>query len=190
MRFISIVTAVVVLLAGSVAAQWGGGGMGGMGGRRGGSGRQQRGAESEARGYLNPATLAALPGFTHAVKVGPVVYVSGELPLDSAGHLVGAGDLRAQARQVFANLEIALRLAWALPTDVVELRMYVVNVSQADVQTVREAAPQFFPVRNPPAGTVVGATALPVTGALIVVDAVAVIAADRMRGSDMHRDGS
>jgi len=180
------IVAVTVLFAGNLAAQWGG-----MGGRRGGSGSQQRGAgsESQARGYLNPLTLAALPGFTHAVKVGPVTYVSGELPLDSAGHVVGAGDLRAQARQAFANLEIALRLAWALPTDVVELRMYVVNLSPSDLQTVREAAPQFFPARNPPAGTVLGVTALPVTGALIVVDAVAVTPADRTRGRDMHRDG-
>jgi enamine deaminase RidA (YjgF/YER057c/UK114 family) len=188
MRFISIVTAVVVLLAESLNAQWGG--MGGMGGRRGG-GRQQRGAgsESQARGYLNPLTLAALPGFTHAVKVGPVTYVSGELPLDSAGHLVGANDLRAQARQAFANLEIALRLAWALPTDVVELRMYIVNLSPSDLQTVREAAPQFFPARNPPAGTVLGVTALPVTGALFVVDAVAITPADRTREGDTRRDG-
>lgn len=188
MRFTTVVAAMVVLLTGSLDAQWGG--MGGMGGRRGGYGRQRAaGAESQARGYLNPLTLAALPGFTHAVKVGPVTYVSGELPLDSAGHLVGAGDLRAQARQAFANLEIALRLAWALPTDVVELRMYVVNLSPSDWQTVREAAPQFFPARNPPAGTVLGVTALPVTGALIVVDAVAITPADRTRGSDTRRDG-
>jgi enamine deaminase RidA (YjgF/YER057c/UK114 family) len=187
MRLISVVAAAAALFAGSLDAQWGG-----MGGRRGGfGGRPQRsaGSESQARGYLNPLTLAALPGFTHAVKVGPVTYVSGELPLDSAGHLVGAGDLRAQARQAFANLEIALRLAWALPTDVVELRMYLVNLSPSDLQTVREAAPQFFPVRNPPAGTVLGVTALPVSGALIVVDAVAITPADRTRGSDTHRDG-
>jgi enamine deaminase RidA (YjgF/YER057c/UK114 family) len=186
MRLISAVAAAAVLLAGAVDAQWGG-----MGGRRGGFGRQQRGsgAESRARGYLNPLTLAALPGFTHAVKVGPVTYVSGEPPLDSAGHLVGAGDLRAQARQAFANLEIALRLAWAQPRDVVELRVYVVNLSPSDVQTVREAAPQFFPAKNPPAGTVLGVTALPVTGALIVVDAVAITPPDRTRASDTGREG-
>jgi enamine deaminase RidA (YjgF/YER057c/UK114 family) len=189
MRVTTSVAAAVALLAASLDAQWGGMG-GGMGGRHGGYGRQQRGAESETRAYLNPLTLATLPGFTHAVKVGPVIYVSGELPLDSAGQLVGADDLRAQARRVFANLEVALRLAWAQPTDVVELRMYLVNLSPSDVQTVREAAPQFFPARNPPAGTVLGVTALPVTGALIVVDAVAIIPADRMRGSDMRRDGS
>jgi enamine deaminase RidA (YjgF/YER057c/UK114 family) len=97
--------------------------------------------------------------------------------------------LRAQARQAFANLEIALRLAWALPRDVVELRMYVVNLSPSDWQTVREAAPQFFPAQNAPAGTVLGVTALPVTGALIVVDAVAITPPDRTRASDTGREG-
>jgi enamine deaminase RidA (YjgF/YER057c/UK114 family) len=186
MRFILTIAMAASLLAGTLDAQWGDMG---MGGRRGGFGREQGRSESQPRGYLNPLTLAALPGFTHAVKVGPVVYVSGELPLDSAGHLVGGSDLGAQARQAFANLEIALRLAWALPSDVVELRTYVVNLSPSDLQTVREAAPQFFPAHNPPAGTVLGVTALPVTGALIVVDAVAVIPADRTRANDTHRDG-
>jgi len=187
MRVILAVSAVSALFAGSLDAQWGG--MGGR--RRGGFGRSQRGegAESQTRGYLNPLTLAALPGFTHAVKVGPVTYVSGELPLDSAGHLVGGGDLGAQARQAFANLEIALRLAWAHPADVVELRMYVVNLSPSDLQTVRDAAPQFFPAKNPPAGTVLGVVALPVTGALIAVDAVAITPPDRTHSGDTHRDG-
>src|SRR5207249_6360462 len=33
--------------------------------------------------YINPGTLAALPGFTHAVRIGPTLYVSGEVALDS-----------------------------------------------------------------------------------------------------------
>src|SRR4029077_6714662 len=60
--------------------------------------------------YINPGTLAALPGFTHAVKVGSPVYVSGEVALDSTGQLVGPGDLRAQATQAFANLATVLRI--------------------------------------------------------------------------------
>src|SRR2546423_13092824 len=65
--------------------------------------------------YINPGTLAALPGFTHAVKVGPTVYVSGEVALDSTGQLVGAGDLRAQATQAFANLATGPRIARGTP---------------------------------------------------------------------------
>src|SRR5256712_13087628 len=65
--------------------------------------------------YINPGTLAALPGFTHAVRIGPTLYVSGEVALDSTGRLVGPGDLSAQAAQAFANLATVLRIGGATP---------------------------------------------------------------------------
>lgn len=127
--------------------------------------------------YINPGTMAALPGFTHAVKVGSTVYVSGEVALDSTGQLVGPGDLRAQARQAFANLALVLKIAGALPADVAKLTIYVVNAKPGDHDVIRAAAPEFFPERNPPAGTVVGVATLPREGLLIAVDATAVVRA-------------
>src|SRR5436189_6234420 len=117
--------------------------------------------------YINPGTLAALPGFTHAVKVGSTVYVSGEVSLDSTGQLVGAGDLRAQATQAFANLATVLRIAGVTPADVAKLTIYVVNAKPADLDVIRAAAPDFFPQRNSPAGTIVGVQSLPREGLLI-----------------------
>jgi enamine deaminase RidA (YjgF/YER057c/UK114 family) len=127
--------------------------------------------------YINPGTLAALPGFTHAVRVGPTVYVSGEVALDSTGHLVGRGDVGAQAAQAFANLATVLRIAGAAPADVARLTIYVVNLKPGDFDAIRAAAPDFFPERNPPAGTVVGVAGLPGEGLLLAVDAVAVVRA-------------
>lgn len=127
--------------------------------------------------YINPGTLAALPGFTHAVKIGATVYVSGEVALDSTGALVGPGDLRAQARQAFANLSTVLRIAGTTPVDVAKLTIYVVNAKPGDLDVIRAAAPDFFPQRNPPAGTVVGVQTLPREGLLIAVDATAVVRA-------------
>src|SRR5207245_11436776 len=49
--------------------------------------------------YINPGTLAALPGFTHAVRIGSTLYVSGEVALDSTGRLSGPGGLPAPAAQ-------------------------------------------------------------------------------------------
>ena len=63
-------------------------------------------SEPSGRRFVNPGTLAALDGFTHAVRLGFVTYVSGEVALDSTGALVGPGDLAAQARQAFANLAL------------------------------------------------------------------------------------
>src|SRR3989440_11651638 len=124
--------------------------------------------------YINPGTLAALPGFTHAVRIGSTIYVSGEVALDSTGRLVGPGDLRAQARQAFANLAQVLRIAGAAPSDVTKLSIYVVNYRPEDFDLIREAGTEFFPQRNPPAGVVLGVQSLPKEGLLVAIDAIAV----------------
>ena len=135
------------------------------------------GPEPASTRYINPGTLAALPGFTHAVRIGATLYVSGEVALDSTGRLVGVGDLRAQAAQAFANLATVLRIGGTTPGDVAKLTIYVVNYSPKDLETIRAAAPEFFPQRNPPAGTVIGVESLPQDGLLIAVDATAAIRA-------------
>jgi enamine deaminase RidA (YjgF/YER057c/UK114 family) len=127
--------------------------------------------------YINPGTLAALDGFTHAVRVGSTVYVSGEVALDSLGGLVGPGDLAAQARQAFANLDLVLHIAGSVPEEVVRLDVYVVGYKPGDLAVIRAAGAKYFPARNPPAGIVLGVAALPRDGLLIAVDATAVIKA-------------
>ena len=133
----------------------------------------QQGVEPSNRRFVNPGTMAQLDGFTHAVRIGFVTYVSGEVPLDSTGHLVGPGDLAAQAKQAFANLDLVLRIAGNVPADVVKLTVYVVNYHPQDLAVIRQAAPQFFPEKNAPAGLVLGVQALPQEGMLIAVDAIA-----------------
>src|SRR2546430_8236597 len=136
-------------------------------------GAVRQGPDPVSTRYINPGTLAALPGFTHAVRIGPTLYVSGEVALDSTGRLVGPGDLRAQAGQAFANLATVLRIGGVTPADVAKLTIYVVNYSPKDLDRIREAAPDFFPQRNSPAGTVVGVQSLPRESLLIAVDATA-----------------
>src|SRR2546427_1549834 len=102
--------------------------------------------------YINPGTLAALPGFTHAVRIGSTLYVSGEVALDSTGRLVGPGDLRAQAAQAFANLATVLRIGGATPPHGAQLTIYVGEYSPKNPETLPPAGPGFFPHRNPPAG--------------------------------------
>lgn len=77
--------------------------------------------------YLDPPELAPTPGYTHVVVVtgGRTIYVSGQVALNRSGEVVGEGDLKAQARQVFENLRAALgaagvlfgrrSVAWRLP---------------------------------------------------------------------------
>ncbi|HET7791708.1 MAG TPA: RidA family protein [Gemmatimonadales bacterium] len=149
---------------------------GGPDGDEGGRGPRGYGGAlpADAPRYVNPGTLAALDGFTHAVKVGFTIYVSGEVPLDSTGALVGAGDVAAQAKQAFANLGEVLKIAGARPGDVTKLTIYVVSLKEKDIAAIRSAAGAFLPERNPPAGTIVGVSSLPRDGVLIAVDAIAV----------------
>jgi enamine deaminase RidA (YjgF/YER057c/UK114 family) len=70
------------------------------------------------RRFLSPDTLPRPFGYSHVVDApaGRIVYVSGQVPLDTGGELVGAGDFQAQARQVFHNLNAALEAAGSAGT--------------------------------------------------------------------------
>src|SRR5258706_6281119 len=64
----------------------------------------------------NPPDLTKPTGYTHIVEVtGPnrTIYVSGQIAYDKDGKVVGAGDMKAQAEQVFKNLQVALAAAGA-----------------------------------------------------------------------------
>ena len=125
--------------------------------------------------YLNPDSVPVLAGFSHAVKVGSTVYISGEVALDSAGAIVGAGDLARQTDRALDNLEAVVRAARGLPADVVKLSIYVVGYTPADFAVVRDAVIRHMPAGQLPAITLVGVAALPMAGLLISVDGIAVL---------------
>lgn len=127
--------------------------------------------------YLNPGTLAGIPGYTNAVRLGNTVQIAGQVALDDQGHIVGPGDLAAQARQAFANLAHVLQIAGAVPEEVLRLNVYVVNLKPGDWDVIRREGAAFFPERNPPAGTVLGVQSLPRDSLLIAIDGTAVVRA-------------
>ena len=62
-----------------------------------------------------------LSHYTDAVKAGGLLFVSGIVPLDADGKLVGEGDVAEQARQVFRNMELCLNAAGCGFDDVVKV---------------------------------------------------------------------
>jgi 2-iminobutanoate/2-iminopropanoate deaminase len=120
-------------------------------------------------------SVPSIPGFSSAVKRGLVMYISGQVPLDSSAHLVGANDLRVQARQSVENLLRIVRAGRGLPGDVARLTFYVVDMDSLAAETVHDVATGLFTETPPPAITIVGVAALPGTGMRVAVDGVAVL---------------
>ena len=125
----------------------------------------------------NPDGVAppAANGYSHAVRVplgdATLLVVSGQLPLDAAGELVGAGDLRAQTRQVFENLRTILEANGATFADVVKMGTYVTDLGGLDaVRAVRRE----YLGSEPPASTLVQVRGLVHPDAMIEVDLEAV----------------
>ena len=126
--------------------------------------------------FINPEAVHHPTGYTHIVEVtaGRPVYISGQVALDPTGALVGLGDIRAQARQVFDNLQAALQAVGAGFEHVVKLTYYLVDATQLPV--VREVRDQYVNTQQPPASTAVEVQRLVRDDLLIEVEAIAVIA--------------
>ena len=126
------------------------------------------------RRFLSPDTLPPPFGYSHVVDVpaGRIVYISGQVPLDSSGQLVGAGDFAAQVRQVFENLTAALQEADASWNDVVKLDYFVRDVRQ--VASLRAIRDEYVNTERPPASTLVEVSGLFRDDVLVEIQAVAV----------------
>lgn len=127
--------------------------------------------------FVNPPTLPPPRGYSHVAEVsgGRTIYISGQIALDASGALVGAGDLRAQAEQVFANLSAALAAVGADFGHVVKLTFFVLDASQ--MQAVREVRDRYIDTANPPASSAVEVRRLVRDDLLIEIEAVAVVPA-------------
>jgi reactive intermediate/imine deaminase len=101
-----------------------------------------------------------------------MLFVSGQLPLDRDGSLVGTGDMAAQTRQVFENLRIILEAEGATFADVVKMATFVTSLDDlAAVRTVRRE----YLGTEPPASTLVQVRALVLPEAMIEVDVIAAV---------------
>jgi enamine deaminase RidA (YjgF/YER057c/UK114 family) len=127
--------------------------------------------------FINPGTMHRPMGYSHVAELsaGRLVYVSGQVALDAAGELVGSGDIRAQARQVFENLRAALGAVGGGFDHVVKLNYYLVDASQLPV--VREVRDQYLDPGRLPASTAVEVRRLFREDILIEVEAVAALPA-------------
>ncbi len=127
--------------------------------------------------FSNPKTLAPPPGYSYVVeaKGGTTIYLAGQLGLDLQNKFVGAaGDFRAQCKQAFENMGLALKAAGATWSDVVKINNYLIDI-EANIGTFREVRDTFLNKKAPPASTTIGVPALARPGGLFEIEAIAVI---------------
>jgi 2-iminobutanoate/2-iminopropanoate deaminase len=116
-----------------------------------------------------------LSHYTDAVRAGDLVFVSGVVPVDGDGRLVGGDDVVEQARQVFGNLGEVLAATGTSFANVVKVTVFLTDVDdRARINPVRQEA--FGEAR--PASTLVEISRLAVPGAKIEVEAVAVVGSE------------
>lgn len=124
----------------------------------------------------NPASLATPRGYSHVAEIpagARLVFISGQVPIDSAGQLVGAGDARAQSRQVFENLRIALASRGASFAHVAKLTIFLRDMK--DLGAFREIRDRYVDPKSPPASSLVQVMSLVNPAFLLEVEAVAIV---------------
>ena len=74
---------------------------------------------------------------------GRLLYIAGQVARDADGEVLGKGDIRAQARQVFQNVRNVLQAAGGDLGDLLKITTYITNLD--DFSAVAEIRSSFFP---------------------------------------------
>lgn len=102
---------------------------------------------------------APIGPYSQGVRAGNTVYVSGQIPLDATGQLIGVGDVAAQTQQVLKNLTAVLAAASLTLTDVVKCSIFVRDLNHFG--TINQVYGSFFPEASAPARETVEVSRLP-----------------------------
>lgn len=137
--------------------------------------RYKKGRGTLQKKFINPENMPATYGYSHIVEVNNAkrtIYISGQVAINSDGHIVGIGDLATQTRQVFENIKIALETSELNFNDVVKLTFFLTDISQMAI--VRDIRDQYINTNNPPASSALEVNKLIHDELLIEIEAIAV----------------
>ena len=122
----------------------------------------------QPEGLLDPR-----PRYAHVTKIGNQVYVAGQTPMDAEGNVMGKGDIEAQTRQVFLNLERCLKSVGATFDNVVKLGVFSLDLD-AHLPVIAKIRQEYFPV-EPVASTTVQVPRLVHPDWLVEIEVIAVL---------------
>ena len=124
------------------------------------------------RNISSGSPLEPVFGYSRAVKVGDMIFVSGTTSVLPDGSVAGIGDAYLQSRTTLQKIEQALKEAGASMEDVVRTRIYLTDMRLLD-EVGKAHAEYFSEIR--PASTGVEVTALARPGMLVEIEADAVV---------------
>ena len=114
---------------------------------------------------------AAIGPYSQAIKVGNLIYTSGQIPIDPATGTLVAGGIKEQTRQSLLNVQAILKEAGISMSGVVKTTVFMADMSDfADMNAVYA---EFF-TESYPARSAVALKALP-KGALVEIEVVAAV---------------
>lgn len=120
-----------------------------------------------------PDAPKAIGPYSQAVRVGQLVFCSGQIPLDPhSGEMVGGSDVEAQTRQVMRNLGAVLAAAGSSFEQVAKTTIFLTDLG--DFARVNQVYGSFFEGVLPPARATVQVSALP-RGAKVEIEAIALV---------------
>lgn len=129
---------------------------------------------------INPERLAKPHGYAHAIAASgnKLVFTSGQVPLDVEGNLVGVGpDYAEQGYQAAGNLYTALAAAGAEAKDIARLTIYFVDPTEENLEKFYEGLGRASREAGAKATatTLIGVAVLGVPGAVVELEATAVL---------------
>lgn len=130
--------------------------------------------------FINPENMFVPPGYTQVVETtgpGRIIYIAGQMGIDKDGRL--PGDFRAQAIQTFENIKSALAAVGGSMDDIVKLNNYLLDIAYLPI--IRDVRVAFLKSDNPPASTTIQVSGFALVGALLEIEAVAMLPAKTAR---------
>ncbi len=115
-----------------------------------------------------PDAPQAIGTYSQAVRVGPTVYISGQIPLDPATGTLVSGDIELEIRRVFDNLSAIAKAAGGSLQHAVRVTIYLTDL--ANFAKVNEIMAQYFP-QPWPARAAIGVAQLP-RGSRVEIDCI------------------
>ncbi|MDQ6622379.1 MAG: RidA family protein [Verrucomicrobiota bacterium] len=112
---------------------------------------------------------AAVGPYSQAVRIGPLLFTAGQIPLDPKSGQLGSDDIAAQTKQVLENLTAVLRAEGMNFSNIVKTTVFMTNLG--DFQTMNEIYGSYFK-EAPPARSTVQVAALP-KGAQVEIEVIA-----------------